>query len=306
MPMNSPKIRRIKNEQIDRKKWDDCLAFSGNSLVYAQSWYLDLVSPDWDALIFGNYEYIMPLPITRKLGIQFLLQPIFAQQHGIFPEADAEIQNQFLSFIRDNFRYVAIHLNAAHSRPFPDGFAIEERQNFILNLEADYEVLKTKYSKHTKRQIKKAESEKVFVIQGIPVNDYLDLKNAANDNQLQQKPMQTLKQLIAFGNTSGKGVVYAAYSRDNSLCAAAFFLHSGNRVVYLNAVSSSEGKNTNAMHLIVDRFIQEHAGTKITLDFEGSGIPGIARFYKGFGAEPEIYYSLKSNRLPVPLRWIIK
>jgi hypothetical protein len=36
----------------------------------------------------------------------------------------------------------------------------------------------------------------------------------------------------------------------------------------------------------------------MTLDFEGSNIPGIARFYKGFGALPQTYYSLHQNRLP--------
>lgn len=304
--MSNPEIRLITNAQIDRERWDNCLARSSMSVVYAQSGYLDLVSPGWDGLILGDYEYLMPLTITRKLGIQFLLQPIFAQQLGIFPEAGTSIQNEFLIFIRNRFQYVAIQLNSKNHLPFPEDFAAAERQNFILDLNADYEVLKTGYSKHTRRQIKKAETEKVFVIKGIPVKEYIGLKNLANENKLPEKPMLTLKQLIAYGNTSGKGVVYAAYTRENSLCAAAFFLRSGNRVIYLNAVSTTEGKNTSAMQLLVDQFIQEHAGNSLILDFEGSSIPGIARFYQGFGAEPEQYYSLKLNRLPVPLRWIIK
>lgn len=304
--MNNPEIRLIKHTQIDRTKWDGCLARTSLSLVYAESWYLDLVSPNWNALVWGDYEYILPLSIKRKFGIQFLLQPIFAQQHGIFPEAGPLIQEKFLSFIRDNFNYIAIHLNSLHSEPFPEEFEVGHRQNFILNLNSEYEVLKAGYSKHCRRQIKKAKAEKVFIMKGIPVNEYIDLKNAANDGKLPRQSMQTLKQLIAYGNSSGKGVVYAAYTSENSLCAAAFFLRSGNRVVYLNAVSTSDGKNNSAMFRIVDQYIQEHAGNNQTLDFEGSSIPGIARFYKGFGAEPEQYYSLKLNRLPIPLRWIIK
>lgn len=304
--MSNPEIRQITHTEIDSGKWDRCLSGSSLSLVYAQSWYLDLVSPGWNALILGDYEYVMPLTIRRKAGIKFLLQPIFAQQHGIFPEPGLTVQNRFLNYIRDQFSYVAIQLNSLNPAPFPENFVATQRQNFILNQDCGYETMKSRYSKHCRRQIKKAEAEKVFVMKGIPVKEYIDLKNRANDNQLPEKSMKTLKQLIAFGNTSGKGTIYAAYTRDNSLCAAAFFLHSGNRVVYLNAVSNAEGKNTSAMYLIVDQFIREHAEAGITLDFEGSSIPGIARFYQGFGAVLESYFSIKLNRLPAPLRWIIK
>jgi hypothetical protein len=34
------------------------------------------------------------------------------------------------------------------------------------------------------------------------------------------------------------------------------------------------------------------------LDFEGSDIPGIADFYKGFGGLDEPYYFCKWNQLP--------
>jgi hypothetical protein len=304
--MTNPEISFVKNADIDYKKWDQCVAGSSIPLVYAQSWYLDLISPNWDAFIGGDYTYVMPLIIKRKFGIAFLLQPIFAQQHGIFPEADNSIQNTFLTTIRDHFKYVTVNLNASHSEPFSEGFNVQARKNFILKLSPLYEELKNNYSKHTRRQIRKADDNKVFIIKGLPSGDYLDLKNLATDSKLSKQSMQTLKRLIEYGHSHGNGMIYAAYNQNNMLCAAAFFLFTSQRALYLNAVSSEEGKNTNAMHKIVDQFIQEHSGTSLTLDFEGSVIPGIARFYEGFGSEPEQYFCLKSNRLPIPLRWFKK
>jgi hypothetical protein len=35
-------------------------------------------------------------------------------------------------------------------------------------------------------------------------------------------------------------------------------------------------------------------------------IPGVARFYSGFGATAETYFQLKFNRLPLPFRWFKK
>lgn len=301
--MSNPEIRLIKNRHIDYLKWDQCIAASSVPLMYAQSWYLDLICPGWDALIFGDYAVVMPLVIKRKLGLSFLLQPIYAQQQGIFPEPDHSIQNAFLTTIRDQFKYVSINLNASHSVPFPEGFIVHTKENYILDLSPSNADLRNNYSKHTRRQLKKAEDHKVFIVKGLQTSEYFDLKSSASKGKLHQSSMQTLNRVIEYGHSNGNGVIYAAYNEHNMLCAAAFFIFAGQRVTYLNAVSTVEGRNNNAMHKIVDQFIQEHSGSSLTLDFEGSVIPGIARFYKGFGAHEEYYYSLKSNRLPFPLRW---
>jgi len=304
--MSNPEVRPVKNKDVDYGKWDSCVVRAVVPLVYAQSDYLDLISPGWDALIIGDYDFIMPLNIRKKLGINFLLQPIFAQQHGIFPEATASVQHIFLNYIKEHFSYVAIQLNSTHSPDIPYGFHLSQRTNFILNLSSTYDELKNNYSKHTRRQIRKAEDNKVVVIKGLQTKEYLDLKNLATENKLSKPSMQTLKRLIEYGTSHGKGMIYAAYSQENTLCSAAFFLVAGQRVTYLNAASSNEGKANSSMYQIVDQFIREHSGTDLTLDFEGSSIPGIARFYAGFGAQTELYYSLKLNKLPIPLRWLIK
>ena len=304
--MSNPEIRFVKNKDIDYLRWDQCIASSNVPLIYVQSWYLDLISSDWDALISGDYRYVMPLIIKRKFGISFLLQPIFAQQHGIFPEAEIMIQNNFLSTIYNQFGYITINLNASHCEPFPKGFKAHQRNNFIMKLTPSIAELKNNYSKHTRRQIRKAENNKVTIIKGLQTSEYLELKMACTKKKLLQSTMQTLKRLIEYGHLQGTGMIYAAYNQHNTLCAAAFFFFNGQRVTYLNAVSTDEGKNINAMHKIIDQFIMEHSGKPLTLDFEGSMIPGIARFYKGFGAETEQYYCLKSNRLPIPLRWFKK
>jgi hypothetical protein len=78
------KIKHLKHPEINRQKWDACIQNACNSLVYAESWYLDIVSPNWEALICGDYEYVMPLPIKRKLGISFLVQPPINAAIGCF------------------------------------------------------------------------------------------------------------------------------------------------------------------------------------------------------------------------------
>jgi len=98
------------------------------------------------------------------------------------------------------------------------------------------------------------------------------------------------------------GVIYGAYSKQKELIGAAFFLKENARYTYLSSVLSPEGKQLRSMYAIVDTFIRDHAGQPFILDFEGSNIEGIARFFEGFGASAEKYQHLKYNNLP----WIVK
>ncbi len=56
-------------------------------------------------------------------------------------------------------------------------------------------------------------------------------------------------------------------------------------------------EENRSMFKIVDGFIKEHAGSNLFLDFEGSNIPNVARFFAGFGATPEVYQGVSFNRL---------
>jgi len=111
-----------------------------------------------------------------------------------------------------------------------------------------------------------------------------------------------IKLIITRCLSNGRGIIYGAYSKRNELCAAAFFLKEQKRITYLNSVSTPEGKAARAMYAIINRFIADHAGTGIILDFEGSNVEGIARFFEGFGAQPETYQHIKYNNLP----WFLK
>jgi hypothetical protein len=52
------------------------------------------------------------------------------------------------------------------------------------------------------------------------------------------------------------------------------------------------------MSLIIDQFIKQNAGSKLTLDFEGSNNPDLARFYKSFGATMLTYPKIIRSKYP--------
>jgi len=84
-------IQYRKHDEVDFIKYDRCINSASNSRVYAAGWYLDRSAIVWDALVWGNYEFVMPIPVGNKYGIRYLYQPVFSQQLGIFPSPDLDI-----------------------------------------------------------------------------------------------------------------------------------------------------------------------------------------------------------------------
>ena len=109
-------IYYMTHEQIDKNLWDWCIALAPNGNVYAWSWYLDVVYPGWEALVEikgGKYVTVMPITNKKKYGINYLCQPFFTQQLGVFSVDPLPKEKVlfFLSAIPPQNRLVEIRLN---------------------------------------------------------------------------------------------------------------------------------------------------------------------------------------------------
>lgn len=301
---NNTLLSYVKHGSIDKIRWNEVVGQSANSRVYALSWYLNLVSEGWDALIWGDYEFVMPLTIRRKWGIKYLFPPLYCQQLGIFPVPPRQIQIEFSNRIRELFRFIEIQVNSQMEPDAFPGLTVIPRNNLILPLIGTYAVLSSNYSKDRARNLMVAKKSGITVLTGMNAREYTNHNRMALNRSIKFFSSGSLETIISYTQSVGKGFIIHAYTVRNDLCAAAFFVQSGNRVVYLNAFSTNEGRATSAMTAIIDKLISEQAGSGLLLDFEGSSIPGIAAFMKGFGALPETYYLLKYNHLPLPLRWL--
>src|SRR6185295_10985608 len=101
----------LPHHRIDKEKWDACISGSCNPIVYAYSWYLDAVSPGWEALVEDDYCSVFPLTAKKKLGLNYLSQPYFTQQLGVFSErifSSGEIL-AFIQTIPRKFITINIH-----------------------------------------------------------------------------------------------------------------------------------------------------------------------------------------------------
>lgn len=283
-------LKHLRNSSIDYTRWDKCISESQNPLSYAYSWYLDVVSPGWEALVSEDYEYLMPLPVKSKYKISYLVQPILTQQLGIFSKLDIN-ESIVEGFIKE-IPYYSYELNLNEQNFHSKAFIYP---NFLLNLNKPYERIASHYSKNTQRNIDKAIKLNLTIKKNIPVEDFLNFYHSV-DKQFISVQKQTLEQLIVTGISEKSITLYGVYSFTNELVASLCILHSINRLTYLLPISNAEGKTSSAMFFLIDFLIREESEKNTTLDFEGSSIEGIARFYRSFGAKNQPYYILKRFR----------
>jgi len=287
-------IRYLDRDQICPERWDKTIGNSTGRVVYALSWYLDAVSPDWGALVKGDYEAVMPLPVSWKWGLSFVTQPYLCQQLGVFSPSnlpDDELE-MFLSYIPHRFLVVRLSCNV--SNHFASPLNIIYRKTFILNLNKSCENLRKDYSPDAGRNLHKAKRKQVLVCQ---ISDFEIVRHFLEENRNYFDTIK-LEKMVSAVQVRGEIKCYGARV-ENSLVSVAIFVRSFDSFVYLCSATSNLGRKTSANYLLIDTFIADHSGQDLVLDFEGSSIDGIARFFSGFGATPVTFPSLRFLNVPL-------
>ena len=101
-------IKYISYAEIDKQKWDSCIQHAVNGLIYAYSWYLDAMAENWDALVLGDYETVMPLTWNKKYGVHYLYQPYFCASLGIFSRKEIKATTTEL-FLKKHSQTISLH-----------------------------------------------------------------------------------------------------------------------------------------------------------------------------------------------------
>lgn len=276
----------LKNSEIDRQKRAATLAKCPNRQIFAEDWFLDIVSPDWGDFVRGDYEVFFPLPIKKKLGFSYLVQPEFTAQLGLFSTKEGT-QNcdDFLKAVQRKYRRYHFNLNTENVLEKHAGFPMINCQ---LNLNKSYEELYSSFSKGTKRNIKKALKTEEFEIKKCSFDEffYFKMKSLTAPPPADYEKLKALNSAFIQNNII---VNCLSYFHKNELLASAMLVEYHNRIYYFNGASSPEGKKLLAMFAIFDFFIKQEADSNRILDFKGGQMPGTKRFFTGFGAEEKQY-----------------
>lgn len=297
---NSHRTAYIPGDQIDREKWDRCIDTAVNGNIYGYSWFLDILCNEWVGLIKGDYEYVMPVPVARRFGINYLLQPRFIQQSGVFGmiSPDTATICVFLDALPNEIKIIDYHFNEQNS--LPSGLNVEMRNNFLLKTDKSYEELKLAYNHNLLRKLRKSAHSGFHILKNNNPEPLIKLfrdENGRRFSFLNDKDFRQLGRVIQACTKRDKAKVWSVYNSENVLCGGVVWLYSHGKAVLYFSVQSKESRAEGALAWLIDAFIQENASSDFVLDFEGSVHPGLARFYGSFGSIAHSYPRLKINNL---------
>ena len=303
-------IRLLKHNEINKRRWDDCINKSFNGNVYALSWYLDIVHPNWNALIENDYERVMPLTNSKKFGLSYMFQPFFVQQLGVFStsQLSQDDVDNFINAIPQQYLLTQYRLNSYNKVDYDSDIIVKHR-NVELDLIYDYQYLYNNYNNNTKRNLAKAEAAGLSINNNINPEIIINLfrNNRGKDiKHWKDKEYNRLLELINTAISQECCFTIGINDLDNNTIAGAVFMHSHDRIIFLFSGSDEAHKDKHALTMLLDNVIREFSETQYTLDFEGSDNDGLARFYKGFGGAEVFYPEVKYNNLKGILKFIYK
>lgn len=297
-------ISYLRHDEIDKGKWDACLREIPAIRPYAMSWYLDIMSPGWDALVDDDYLAVFPLPRRKKFGLSYVATPAFLQQLGLF-SADGDrtrMAEEFISFIPGFCRLVDLCIGQEAHVP---GYSLVTRYNYEMKLDEPYEKAWISYMTDCRRNINIARRYPQEIVWDVKPDELVRLfrnNTAARAGSIRNTSYIRLQSLMEHCTFSGKGRILGVRSPKGKLLWGMFVIEAEGRITMLFTAGSRKSRELRTSYLVIDHLIRSYSGTGQILDFAGSSVHSIAIFMRSFGGERTSYWRLYRNSLPWPVR----
>jgi hypothetical protein len=300
-------IQYLKRHEINTVKWDNCVDTAVNGLVYGYSYYLDALCSNWDGLVLDDYAAVMPLPWRKKWGIRYVYHAPFLQRLGIYGNnITADAVNVFYNIAIREFPYI----NFTVSPPAPaTSSRLKQRTNFFIDLNKPYAQIAAAYTEECRANITKAKKRGCTFTDNLPPEFIIKLYHEAYGHLQVRNSTETFERMLRLlADASRGGSVRLCGVTDasgNVVFGAAIFLDA-RRLYYVLGAPTETGRQKRATYFFIDHLLKSYAGQHLLFDFEGSDLPNVATFYQKFAPETERYFQITINRLPAPLRWLVK
>lgn len=306
-------IKYLLHHQIDKQAWDDCIDRAPNGLVYALSWYLDTVTPGWEAIVaveHSAYQMVFPLPVRQRWGQKYIFHPLFCQQLGLFFQKtpDKALADKMIQTLLTYYAYIPrLFFNIEQPWPLPEHARLRVQQHYthLLYLNRPYSELYRNYRRDRRYRLKQAQrngirmvaSEDIEPLIAIFLKDTLHKVPGAHHNPTHN----TLREVFNAVRQYGRYELYYTQDQRGRYTSGGWFVIYNYYIIYLFNAALDTARHENGRTLILDHMIRKYQNSRYVLDFESPEKEAIYDFYASFGSQPTPFYDIYFNNLP---RWV--
>jgi len=290
--MLESRIQYMPGHEVDRVKWDTCVENASNGLIFGYKICLDMLADHWNAIVIDDYKAVMPLPWRKSFLLPHHYRAPFLPQCGIFGEIDESLFKQLRKTIFSKLKFGDISFNFGNAE-FAREFPSRPATNMILPLNAVYTDLRKNYHRHLERSLKKATTGDLEFTSDTNVKSVVSLFRKHYGSRI--RPVRSIDferftSLCLHLQQVNKAFLRKVVDKRGKLLSITLMLQDTKRLYNMLNVVTPEGRRKSANHLLFDRIVADFANSGLILDFEGSEVPGLRRFYEGFGAINQPYF----------------
>lgn len=285
-------IKRIKYQDINFDKYIKCINQSAQKKSYAYPHYLDIVCDgNWEVLVYNDYEAVMPIPFIKKMGLKLVIMPKLNQQLGVFSQQDSKVVNDlFLTFLESKYAvwYYAFNDTNMFSK------TLKSRKNYLIPM-GNYEVVRQKYSPKRKRKLRLdpdvlEESERILVEDFSQIEVFI----RANHVGVGGKDLEDFIEVFRRFYNHGSLKVYGFRYQKQWINMIALYEDDINSVL-LGTFNQKEFVKLSGACVLIDDAIRDNIEKKI-FDFEGSELPNVEEFFRGFRPDLQPYNCIDNSK----------
>ena len=264
-------LRLVKAEDIEKQKWNSCVHYSTKGNVFGYDWFINNVAKDWEGLVEGDYESVLPLVWKKEqFKSKHIYRPPWARELGLYSVhvlSRGRIK-QFLEAIPEEYGNIDLSLSKVDPVLEEQGFTIANADNYVLPLLHSYEEVSQQYNPTVNEAITISSNKNLRPTASLKPERIADFfkKYTTNKKDVEQRYHASLR-IMYNALHRGWGFATGIENDKQELQAVAFFIYSHKKVLNLISEATPEGHKNGALILLYELLIRTHAGRAITLDF---------------------------------------
>jgi SAM-dependent methyltransferase len=295
-------------------EWNALVTRSPHGTVFHYSWYLDAVSQQYQILGCwsaenGKLVAGIPLPQRKRAGLVLYHSPLLTPYLGpIFDLAGNDSMSEQLSMMRHCGELLANAIQGFDCFYYIAGAAAPDLQGFVwagFQIELAYTFRfdagmtpDTAYEQITRTHRQKLRKNAQYRIEaGDDVRALATLSHQTFERQGITCPFSesSLRRLWDVVSGQARAVLYTARNLHGRPVSSLLVVHDDRTSYQIASGVDTAARDSTAGYLLTWRAICDALNAGRAFDFEGSGIRGVEKYYRRWGAPPRSVWQLKKD-----------